>query len=334
MSSELIEIYQAVEKRIPIVVATVIASRGSTPRTAGSKMIVYDDGRISGSIGGGPIEGDAIERALRVFDSKRGSITPYDLRRDGMGDHLDLVCGGQMEVVLEYVDPSPENELLYYTACRKVEKEQPFFLKTVMKEVNGGIEIVKNIEEITDLARTKNLNVSLYKSVEGLIFVEPVLPHQTAYIVGAGHVSREIARLTKQIGMKTVIFDDRASFANQSRFPEADGVHVCPSYEDIFAPFELTRNSYIIIVTRGHSFDKEVLGQALKTGAGYIGMMGSRKKRATIYDALIAEGVDAHELDRVHCPIGLPINAETPAELAVSIVAELIEHRAGRNSTA
>ena len=334
MSSELIEVYRAVQTRTPLVVATVIASRGSTPRTAGSKMIVYVDGRISGSIGGGPIEGDVIERALPVFDSRRASITSYDLSKDGLGDDLDLICGGQMEVLLEYVDPCRENELLYGTVCQKIEKEEPFLWKAVIKEVNGGIELERDICEIIGKAETSNLKASLHKSVEGLVLAEPILPIQTAYIVGAGHVSREIAKLTRQIGMKTVIFDDRTSFANKSRFPDADGIYVCPEYTDVFAPFEITRNSYVIIVTRGHSYDKEVLGQALKTGAGYIGMMGSRKKRNTIYEALIAEGCDSEELDRVHCPIGLPIKAETPAELAVSIVAELIEHRARQVFTA
>ena len=333
MNSELFQIHHAVEKRIPIVVATVISSRGSTPRAAGSRMIVYEDGQISGSIGGGPIEGDAIQRALEAFSSKRGSIAPYDLREDGLSDDLDLICGGQMEVLLEYVDPDRENELLYSSVCRKIENEEPFLLKALIKEVNGGVEIDREVQEITDLAGAKKLKPSLHKSAAGLVFVEPVLPHQTAYIVGAGHVSREIARLTKQIGMKTIVFDDRSSFANQSRFPDADGIYVCPEYENIFNQFEITGNSYIIIVTRGHSYDKEVLGQALKTGAGYIGMMGSRKKRRTIYDSLIAEGFDENALGTVHCPIGLPIKAETPAELAVSIVAELIEHRAGYDST-
>ena len=331
MSSELTEIYHAVQSHIPIVVATVVASRGSTPRTVGSKMVVYEDGKISGSIGGGPIEGDVIEHAMRVFNSKRGIITSYDLREDGLSGDLDLICGGHMQIMLEYVDTGRENEQFYWAVCQKIEKEEPFLLQKRLKEVDGGIDLERAIQEIADPAAATKLKPSLHNSGQGLEFVEPVLPQQTAYIVGGGHVSKEIATLTKQIGMKTLIFDDRTAFANDSRFPEADGIYVCPEYADIFEPFKITSNSYIIIVTRGHSYDKEVLSQALKTGAGYIGMMGSRKKRNTIYDALIAEGFVSEQLDRVHCPIGLEIKAETPAELAVSIVAELIEHRAGQD---
>lgn len=328
MNAELVEIYHALKQSTPVVVATVLTSRGSTPRNAGSKMIVYDDGMISGSIGGGAIEGDVIERAMKVFATKRGNITSYDLSEDGKSGDLDLICGGQLEVMLEYVDTCPENEFLYGNACRKIAGEQPFLWKAVIKETGKDIALERCIQEILATGGSTPLNRSLHRSAEGLVLVEPTLPTQTAYIIGAGHVSREIARLTKQIGMKTLVFDDRTAFANESRFPEADGVHLCPDYVNIFKPFTITQNSYIIIVTRGHSYDKEVLGQALKTRAGYIGMMGSRKKRNTIYTMLISEGCDSKELDRVHCPIGLPIKAETPAELAVSIVAELIDHRA------
>lgn len=294
-------------------------------------MIVYEDGKISGSIGGGAIEGDAIDRALLLFNSKRGIITSYDLQKDGSSDDLDLICGGHMEVLLEYVDTGRKNEQFYGSVLKRIEKEEAFLLQALITEVGGGIEVERDIQEITGPSAARPLKASLHKAGENLEFVEPVLPQQTTYIVGGGHVSKEIAKLTKQIGMKTLVFDDRDAFANESRFPEADGIYLCPDYAHIFDPFVITHNSYIIIVTRGHSYDKEVLGQALKTGAGYIGMMGSRKKRNTIYNALIAEGFTAEELDRVHCPIGLKIRAETPAELAVSIVAELIDHRASQD---
>ncbi len=328
MNSLLIDIYHALQLGEPIVVTTVISSRGSTPRAAGSKMIVYAGGRISGTIGGGAVEGDVIKRALTTLDTKRGSIACYDLREDSTSSDLDLICGGYMEVLLEYVDAHPDNESLYEAASKKIGQERPFLWKGIIKEADSGIILERSIEEITDISGGGHLNPPLHASADGLVLVEPVMPAQTAYIIGAGHVSKELAKLTKSIGMKTLVFDDRSAFACESRFPAADEIHLCPGYVNIFEPFKITPHSYIIIVTRGHSYDKEVLGQALKTRAGYIGMMGSRKKRQSIYSTLIAEGCHAEELDRVHCPIGLPIKAETPAELAISIVAELIEHRA------
>jgi len=311
-----------------MVVATVISSRGSTPRAAGSKMIVYAGGGISGTIGGGAVEGDVIKRALTTLDTKRGSIARYDLREDSNSNDLDLICGGHMEVLLEYVDAHPDNESLHEAASKKIASERPFLWKGIITEADSGIILERSIEEIRDLSGGGHQCPSLHASADRLVLVEPVMPAQTVYIIGAGHVSKELAKLTKFIGMKTLVFDDRSAFACESRFPAVDEIHLCPGYVNIFEPFKITPNSYIIIVTRGHSYDKEVLGQALKTRAGYIGMMGSRKKRHSIYNTLIAEGCHAEELDRVHCPIGLPIKAETPAELAISIVAELIDHRA------
>lgn len=327
------EIYHSLKRNEPVVVVTVVESRGSVPRKAGSKMIVYDDGKTTGSIGGGAIEGDVIEHSKIAFDIKRGNILSYDLRENGNREDIDLICGGYMEVMLEYVNAHQENLVLYGDACRKIENEQPFLWKAVIHKTAKGIDLERCIQDIKEVSEGRYLNSSIQKSNGHMVFGESVQPAQTAFIVGAGHVSREIARLAVQIGMKTLVFDDRAAFANKSRFPEANSIHVCPDYVNIFEPFKIARNSCIIIVTRGHSYDKEVLGQALKTKAGYIGMMGSRKKRDIIYSKLIAEGCDPRGLDRVHCPIGLPIKAETPAELAVSIVAELIDHRASSTLT-
>lgn len=333
MKTELLEIYQALQQQVPVVVATIINSHGSTPRTSGSKMIIYADGGISGTIGGGAIEGDVIERALPLFDTKTEEIISYDLRKDGRSSELDLICGGQLEVMLEFVASSSENQLLYRSAWQKIEKEEPFSWIASIKKLGDTIVVTRSVEEITDTAEIKHGAGRIVSGpAKDLVFVEPILPGQTVFIIGGGHVSKEIAKLTKQIGLKTLIFDDRKEFANDYRFPEVDGVHVCQGYSRIFEPFRISGNSYIIIVTRGHSFDKEVLAQALATKAGYIGMMGSRKKRDTIYSSLIAAGIKAETLDRVHCPIGLSINAETPAELAVSIVAEIIKHRCSQGS--
>jgi xanthine dehydrogenase accessory factor len=328
MGKELVEVYRTLQQGTPVIIATIIDSRGSVPRKPGSKMVVFDGGKTSGTIGGGAIEGDVIKRARIAFDMKHGDLASYDLKKNGITEGLDLICGGHMQVMLEYVTPHPDNLFLYGDACHRIENEQPFLWKALIKKQNKGIMLERSIKDIAEADTGTELNPSLHLSDDGIVFTESVLPAHTAFIVGAGHVSKEIARLTKQIGMNTQVFDDRTDFANRSRFPEANGIHLCPGYVDIFEPFKITKNSYIIIVTRGHSHDQHVLSQALDTEAGYIGMMGSRKKRDSIYGKLISEGYNQSDIARVHCPIGLPIKAETPSELAVSIAAELINHRA------
>lgn len=158
-----------------------------------------------------------------------------------------------------------------------------------------------------------------------------MIPSDTVYIMGGGHVSKELALLTKQVGFKTLVFDDREEFANKARFPDIEGVFICSDFSKVFEDFNITPGGYVVIVTRGHRFDKEVFASALKTNAEYIGMIGSRKKRQYTYQSLIAEGYQQSDLDRVYCPIGLSINAETPAEIGVSIVAQLVQHRANTN---
>ncbi len=148
----------------------------------------------------------------------------------------------------------------------------------------------------------------------------------TAYLFGAGHVSKAVAALARMVGFHVVVLDDRAEFANVERFPGC-AVQVIDSFERL-PELAIDANSYLLIITRGHLFDRVVLEWALNTPAGYIGMIGSRSKREAIYSHLREQGVPKERLDEVHSPIGLAIGAETPEEIAVSVIAELIQTRA------
>ena len=157
--------------------------------------------------------------------------------------------------------------------------------------------------------------------------VEPFFPDKMVLIFGGGHVSRQLAKITGMLDFKTVIIDDRPEFANRDRFDSADDILVANDFSDCFSSLQVDRNSFIVIVTRGHVHDETVLKQALRTDACYIGMIGSRSKRDTIYRRLCEQGVNPDEIKRVHSPIGVDIAARTPEEIAVSIAAELIKSR-------
>jgi xanthine dehydrogenase accessory factor len=162
-------------------------------------------------------------------------------------------------------------------------------------------------------------------------FVEPTVLPGTVFLFGAGHVSRPVAKLASLVDFRTVVVDDRQEFANSERFPSAEQIKVTASFHQSFEGLEIDRDSYVVILTRGHLHDKTVLEQALRSDAGYIGMIGSRRKRDLIFQELLTKGLCQADLERVHAPIGLAIGAETPEEIAVSIVAELIQVRAHRN---
>jgi len=163
---------------------------------------------------------------------------------------------------------------------------------------------------------------------ESLILIEPVLPAATMFLFGAGHVAQPTARLAAFVGFRVRVVDDRAEFANAQRFPEADEVRVVTDFDSALKGLAIDRNTFIVIVTRGHLHDKTVLMQALRTEAAYIGMIGSRRKRDHIFKALLKQRFTQADLNRVHSPIGLDIGAETPEEIALSIVAELAQVRA------
>ncbi|MFA5904675.1 MAG: XdhC family protein, partial [Desulfobacula sp.] len=158
-------------------------------------------------------------------------------------------------------------------------------------------------------------------------FVENIRMNPRVFLFGAGHVSVFVAQLAKLVGFNITVIDDRPEFANIERFPDADEL-IVSDFIHVFEKLQISKNSYILIITRGHIHDKTVLQQALSTPARYIGMIGSTRKRNLIYEDLMAQGITKKRLESVFSPVGLDINAETPEEIAVSIVAELIRVRA------
>jgi len=161
------------------------------------------------------------------------------------------------------------------------------------------------------------------------VFIEPILSNPTLYIFGGGHVSVPISQIAKIAGFKVVVIDERQDYANSERFPDVDKI-ICDNFNDVFSKISINELSYIVIVTTEHKFDEQVLEKAIRTPATYIGMMGSPKKRDIIFSNIMSRGATKDLLKKVHSPIGIEINSETPDEIAISIVAEMIKHRRNR----
>lgn len=233
---------------------TVVATEGSTPQRAGAKMLVYADGRIVGTIGGGCLEAEMTWRARQAIESGRSQLAEWDLTPDQAGED-GLVCGGRMQV-----------------------------------------------------------------------FIEPIESTPTLCLFGAGHVAQALAQMAKQAGFRVEVADDRVKFASRERFPSADRIVV----EDFAVAAErmtLGRNTYAIVVTRGHKGDAEALQAVLGKGLCFVGLLGSKPKMVHVFAALEERGISPQELEKVHTPVGLEIGAVTPDEIAVSILAEMIAVR-------
>jgi xanthine dehydrogenase accessory factor len=336
-----------IDRQQEFVLATIVSRSGSAPRTAGTRMIITRGGREAGTIGGGLLEARVIAAAGELFSTRRPVMLPFDLSHTEVAA-MDMVCGGQVEVLIELIPPSgPPAALL---ACWRdaLRRSDPCLFLSVVEMAGGQVERVDHSivkagrptcgECPLPPAQLRELD-GTYAGATGLrtvrvgttlILVDPVLKAETVYLFGAGHVAQPTARLAAFAGFRVVVVDDRSEFANAERFPEADEIRVTAGFDSAFDGVSIDGCAFIVILTRGHLYDMTVLRKALSTQAAYVGMIGSRRKRDHIFNALLTQGVTEADLKRVHSPIGLDIGAETPEEIALSIVAELVQVRAER----
>jgi xanthine dehydrogenase accessory factor len=235
---------------VPVVLATVVRARGSVPRHAGAKMLVYADGRFQGTIGGGEMEARVLREAADLLQNPKPRIFTYSLVNPQQGD--PGICGGEME-----------------------------------------------------------------------IYLEPYLPPATLFVVGCGHVGQAVADLAHWLGYRVVVSDDRTDLATPEVVPHAD-VYLPGDIAAALAQHPLTANTFVVLVTRNVVLDRQILPLILQSPAAYIGVMGSKRRWAETRRLLLEDGLDETALGRVHSPIGLELNAETPAEIAVSILAEIM----------
>ena len=339
------QILYCLKQNEPFAVATIMTHKGSTPRTSGSKMIVLKDRTIYGTIGGGLVEALVMDACLELIDKRQSRIKEFSLNRE-LKNGLDMVCGGNLIILMEVFVPDPSLTSVF-KALISLEKEgkKGFLLSKINgfsksdfttrkclvlpdKTTTGPSLIPKRLmDEICDNGFTGTFPVLCNHGLEEFI-IEPIHPSDTLYIFGAGHVGFHLARMAHLTDFHTVVVDDREEFANPERFPHSKAVCVVKKFDNAFDGLSIDESSYIVILTRGHLHDQTVLEAALKTNAAYIGMIGSRAKRNQIYTSLKEKGFSDKTLDAVFSPIGLEIHAETPAEIAVSIMGEVIKIKA------
>lgn len=336
------------------VLATIITQSGSSPRGPGTKMLILEDGSIVGTIGGGMLESRVLEEGKKVFSSLAPSLIRHKMEGEDV-DANEMICGGNADIFLEPIYPDNRNNLKIFEEINEIsrrggsgllvtvldtERWKPdrvpkMFIKSG-DEKTGSLPGIDGVDEsirsnLKDLIAKRLPQVAVYKDSKGNnvnVFIEPVISDPVVYIFGGGHVSKQIGPIAHLVGFSVVVIDDREEFSMPGTFPYAKEVITCP-FDNVMERLPVNDSSYLIIVTRGHSHDTTVLVQALETPAKYIGMIGSRRKLKIIFNKLLEQGFTREQLDAVYSPIGLEIDAETPEEIAVSIVAQLIKVRAG-----
>jgi len=349
MENLYLEIVKALERKERVVLATLIHRAGSAPRAVGAQYLVKEDGTSFGSIGGGRVEAEVWQEAKQVMEKGERKVLHFQLTAEQLAEG-GSICGGNIDIFLE---PLNQEFLDIYRGVLKIkQKGGSAILATLIsldhssvKDQGLKILLRPSGEKVGALLHSEALERRVLSEGECLfgekkpkvlvvdlgnqkaeILLEPIISEPTVYVFGAGHVSQQVSPLAKRVQFRVVVIDDRTMFANRERFPEADEV-IVSEFEKCFDRLSIDESSYIVIVTRGHLYDRSVLEQAVQTRARYIGMIGSKRKIQMLYQNLMEKGIPKESLDRVCAPIGLAINSETPEEIAVSIVAELIKVR-------
>lgn len=327
------KIKQELQNGTSVVLCSLISADGSAPRGAGAKMAVLPDGEMIGTIGGGAVEHEASKMAMEIHRTKENCCRGYDLIKGSASD-VGMICGGRVTVAFFLLDE--QHKALLDALCERLQQAENVWLLTQMEEhvpvrmglydEAHGLRFAEMAEdELHALLRTK----PVYRSEANGIYAEPVNRAGEVFVFGGGHVGQALVPALHAVGFRVTVYDNREEMAKAEKFPQAQRV-ICGSYLEIEKNVKIGGEDYVVILTPAHQADREVLLQAMQTDACYIGCIGSRSKIAATNAYLVENGVREAELARIHAPIGLPILAQTPEEIAVSITAQLIEHRARR----
>ena len=312
-----------------LVLVTVIASSGATPRGAGARMLIGKEGRLRGTIGGGAVEYRSEQIAATVLEEKTSLGHDFTLTKDDV-QNLGMICGGACNVFFHYLPAGDDHTL---TLCRKAEAEfakgSDLWLLTDVS-TGGKMGLYTPAQGFWGIAVPENLSLSRHPERTGDIFAEQINSSGRVYIFGGGHVAQELVPVLAHVGFRCVVMDDREEFTKPELFPGAEEV-ICGDLGKICDYMTIGSEDYVCVMTRGHAYDTVIQAQALRCRPTYCGVIGSAMKAAGVRKALKEDyGLTEEELDLVTTPIGLPIKGETPAEIAISIAAQMILHRAER----
>lgn len=326
---------------------TLLKTLGSTPQIPGASAIFNVEGLVAGTMGGGLIENEAYNLAREMLATSTSVLKNITLNA-GIDDKEGAICGGSARFLL---DAFPEKHLAVFRQLQNsLEKRESGVLLTAI-EVEENQEVCidrhwignqselpfdltekyslrwEEIQQIQNSGKSEVIRFSEKEARFSILFAEPVSPKPELVIAGAGHIGQALCHLANFSGFDVTVLDNRPELANRERLPEAKRILV-GKIKDEFCKIHITKNTYIVIVTQGHREDSEALASCVRSNAAYVGMIGSKRKIKLIREKFLAEGTCSNEeFDRVHAPIGIDIGSETVPEIALSIVAQLIQTR-------
>ena len=349
------QIKQLLEEGGTIAITTIVSTLGSTPREVGAKMVVTASGEILGTIGGGCGEAEVRRRAVETIRTSQPEMVKVELLDDIESDS-PAVCGGVLDT---FIDPWNKDVGVALKLADELDEISKMGKAAVLASVltvdgvdgtapgckclvrDGEVccgnilnqellaEIIKEAAIRQEREDCRRVTLDLADGRKAEVFFEVMTAVRKVVIVGAGHLAIPLVQFTKILGFHTTVLDDRVVYANRERFPDADEV-LAGDMAETLGSLEITPQTYIVLITRGHQFDEPCLRAVIHSPAKYIGMIGSRRRvKACFIRFRDEEGIPEELLNRVHAPIGININAESPEEIALAIAAELVKVRRG-----
>ncbi len=345
-----IQLPEIIREKRPCVLATVTGTHGSTPQKPGCSAIFGKDKLLAGTVGGGVVELTIGEIAAKAIHSKKSGYFRFDLDNN-ISEIEAAICGGGMRIL---ADAEPEKHLkIFESICESENNRIHGVLATLCDSgspdcnqltrfwiTSENLEFVsENLPEEVIIAAKEMLakrNPDEFRELvlpgskeveEKYVFLESVVPVSQLIIAGAGHVGKALSHLAKLLGFEVTVWDDRPEFASKTNLPDADKI-LCGSLDETLGNLLIDRDSFIVIVTRGHKKDADVLRKFVWSGAGYIGMIGSHRKILQVRESFLDNGwATIGQWKKINAPIGLEIGSKTVQEIAVSIAAQLVQVR-------
>ena len=350
---------RSLETERSVAVATIVRTRGSSPREVGARMLVKADGATDGTVGGGCGEAEVWRTALEVMADEQPRMVVVDLTNE-IAINTDGVCGGILDIFVEpwhrngtnmastMLDAVARHRVAATATVVSSQRGLPATLGEKLLLIDGDVRSggfawaalqARVLADAPTVLATGEAQTRTYRFDVGddpeiasagqvSVFFDLALPKPTLVVIGAGHVAVPIAQIGRLLDFEVVVVDDRPSYANAERFPDADRI-IVDDFATALDDIEITPTTYVVLVTRAHTYDVHALRKIVRKPAAYIGMIGSRRRVYAVFKLLRDEGVPVDDLLRVHAPIGLDIKTETPGEIAVSVGAEILKARRG-----
>jgi len=315
-----------------IAMATVIRVDGSAPRGEGAKMLVTRSGKIEGSVSGGCVEGAVADEAQSVLANGDPKTVRYGINKNMMWD-VGLSCGGAIDVYIESLErgkvPAFDEGVVLCTVVegpdRKGERlraalgdDDEWRLDGSLGSVTSDEELLGSVENAAKSGASRVRNIGSYQ-----VFIDPQIPESRLIIVGAVHIAEALCAFASRAGFSVTVVDPRERLNNRERFPDASSL-VVEWPQDALPALRIDENSYVAVLTHDEKFDDPTLDFAVRRSPRYVGAIGSKKTQALRRQRLIDAGIAMGSIDRLHAPIGLDIGAETPEEIAIAILSEMI----------